>query len=118
MDQSQGYLSFREDRYREFFRHGARSESLASVFRDVYQDDYPEEAAPFGFVTRTDLYRIAEELRLPAGANLLDVGCGRGGPGLLVAQKLEAKLTGIDIVPEAVALARDFGRRFSLPHEP
>jgi len=118
MAEATTYLSFREDRYREFFRYGGASELLTNIYRDVYRDDYPEEASPFGFVTRRDLEWIADELRLSAGASLLDVGCGRGGPGMAVAQKLDARLTGIDIVAEAVALARQLQKRFRLRFAP
>src|SRR6185295_5620956 len=45
-------------------------------------------------------------LKLEPGAKLLDVGCGRGGPGLWIARKTGASLIGIDILPEAIAQAR------------
>jgi ubiquinone/menaquinone biosynthesis C-methylase UbiE len=44
---------------------------------------------------------------------LLDIGCGRGGPGLWIARELDVPLVGVDIIAEAVAgaaaRASDFG---------
>jgi methylase of polypeptide subunit release factors len=34
--------------------------------------------------------------------SMLDIGCGKGGPGLRLAEQLQLRLTGIDIIPEAV----------------
>src|SRR5205085_5823626 len=43
------------------------------------------------------------------------VGCGRGGPGLWLAQQLGARLTGVDFSPVGVAHARERGPRFLAP---
>lgn len=37
---------------------------------------------------------------------VLDVGCGRGGTVALMAERFEAKATGVDLAPEAVAFCR------------
>jgi len=74
----------------------------ARVGRAVLGDEYPEELAPYSFVSRSELRRFAEETRLTAGDMLVDVGCGRGGPGLWVAAQSAARYTGIDIAPSAV----------------
>lgn len=37
----------------------------------------------------------------------MDLGCGRGGPGLWLARKLKAVLLGLDLSREAVAQARE-----------
>lgn len=54
--------------------------------------------------------KIATELepRLPTrnGVRLLDVGCGRGGPTIELAEKLDAAATGIDLVPFNIATAQ------------
>jgi ubiquinone/menaquinone biosynthesis C-methylase UbiE len=93
---------WQEDRYREILRHPGKDGLLTQIWHDAYQEDYPVDADPFGFVTVTDLESIAAELKLGVGALLLDVGCGRGGPGLWVARKTGAVLRGLDILPEAV----------------
>jgi SAM-dependent methyltransferase len=96
---------WRQDRYRELFSAGQSSELLASIWRDVYADEYPAEIEPFGFVTRTDLRAFVDVLQVDRSATLLDMGCGRGGPGLWVARETGCELVGIDVLPEAVAQA-------------
>jgi SAM-dependent methyltransferase len=71
----------------------------------VYGDEYPEEAEPFGAATRSDLRRIAEVVGVGPGQVLLDLGCGAGGPGLLVAQRTGASLVGMDLSAVAIRQA-------------
>ncbi|KZB83350.1 class I SAM-dependent methyltransferase [Amycolatopsis regifaucium] len=78
----------------------------AEIWAEVYGDDYPAELDTYSFVTRTDLHRIATEARLEPGGRLADIGCGRGGPGLWVAARTYATLTGVDIAETALASAR------------
>ncbi|WP_051797245.1 class I SAM-dependent methyltransferase [Catenuloplanes japonicus] len=82
---------------------------------DVYGDDYPVELQPFGFVTRTDLERIAGLLEMPAGGLLVDVGCGRGGPGVAVARTAGARLLGLDVVASAIEGAPALAASLGLP---
>ena len=65
-----------------------------------------EDVDQNGFVTRTDLQQMLQYLKIGAGDNLVDLGCGRGGPGLWIARETGARLTGIDISPVAVEIAR------------
>lgn len=78
----------------------------ARIWAEVYGDEYPAELDTYSYVTRTDLHRIAVEARLAPGGRLADIGCGRGGPGLWVAARTYATLTGIDIAETALASAR------------
>jgi SAM-dependent methyltransferase len=73
--------------------------------REVYGNDYPEEAEPRSFVRLTDLRRIADDLRVGPGHTLVDLGCGHGGPGLWVARATGAAVVGIDLSPVAIASA-------------
>ena len=41
----------------------------------------------------------------------MDVGCGRGGPGLWVAATVSASHLGVDIAPSALAHVHDRTRR-------
>lgn len=50
--------------------------------------------------------RVALELGYSAGATLLDVGCGRGGPTIDLARQFGFDVTGIDLVAHNVSLAR------------
>ncbi len=78
----------------------------ARIWDEVYGDEYPAELDTYSYVTRTDLHRIATEARLEPGGRLADIGCGRGGPGLWVAARTYATLTGVDIAETALASAR------------
>jgi ubiquinone/menaquinone biosynthesis C-methylase UbiE len=85
---------------------GAKSAVMREAWRNAYGDDYPEEADPASFVTKTDLDRIVQELELKAGDDLVDLGCGPGGPGSHVACATGARLTGIDSATAALEFAR------------
>jgi ubiquinone/menaquinone biosynthesis C-methylase UbiE len=78
----------------------------ACVWRAVFGDEYPEGVEPFSFVTRSELGRFADGLNVSSGDTLVDVGCGRGGPGLWVAAATGAALVGIDVAETALAAAR------------
>jgi SAM-dependent methyltransferase len=54
---------------------------------------------------------VTAALRVPAGAVLVDLACGRGGYGLEIAARTGARLTGVDFSAEAVRQARDQARR-------
>ncbi|MCP2163246.1 class I SAM-dependent methyltransferase [Goodfellowiella coeruleoviolacea] len=102
-----GEFSQAETRYTEVLRRQRDSATLRRIYRDAYGADYPEEIDPFGFVTRTDLRRIADLVGLRPGQRLADIGCGRGGPGLWVAGELDVSLVGVDVVAAAVAEAAE-----------
>ena len=86
--------------------HGAqaRSPTLRRLWRHAAGDDYPEAFDHLSFVTRMELHRIADCLRLVSSSTLVDLACGTGGPGLRIARETGARLVGIDV--SAVALAR------------
>jgi SAM-dependent methyltransferase len=107
-------LAWQEDRYREVLRTPRKGDLLESIWRDAYGDDYPEDADPFGFVTLVDLEALFAALRLDQSSTLLDIGCGRGGPGLWIARRAECSLIGIDIVAEAIDHANQLKMRFGL----
>lgn len=75
----------------------SESPTLRESFREVYGADYPEEVTPLSYVTLTLLRRIAQAVSLGSGTTLIDLGCGRGGPGLWVARETSASLVGIDL---------------------
>ena len=82
-----------------------RSESYRDIFREVYGDDYPEEANPDSFVTITDLRTIAKNLNVGPEKTFIDLGCGRGGPGLWIARETRANYVGIDLSDNAIRQA-------------
>ena len=67
-----------------------------AIWREALGDEYPEGADPYSWVSRSELDEIADVVRA-TGQTLVDVGCGRGGPGLWVAKATGARLVGVDI---------------------
>jgi SAM-dependent methyltransferase len=76
------------------------------VCREVFGDEYPEGLGTHSYLSRTELARFVEEVRVGPGSLLADVGCGRGGPGLWVIAKTGANLVGVDISKAALDSAR------------
>jgi SAM-dependent methyltransferase len=76
------------------------------VWREVFGEEYPEGVEPYSYVSVTELHRFAEALRIGGDDRLIDVGCGRGGPGLWVAAKTGARVVGLDVADSALVAAR------------
>jgi ubiquinone/menaquinone biosynthesis C-methylase UbiE len=73
---------------------------------EAYGADYPAEVQPFGMTTWWVLGRFVSELRVGPGMHLVDLACGRGGPGLWVARATGATLTGVDWSAQGIASAQ------------
>jgi SAM-dependent methyltransferase len=78
----------------------------AEVWSRVLRDDYPLGLDTYSWTTWSELQRIADDLRCRSDDLLLDVVCGRGGPGLWVAATTGCHLLGLDIADAAVAAAQ------------
>jgi ubiquinone/menaquinone biosynthesis C-methylase UbiE len=98
--------------YEDFYRTPP-SKIILGIWQDVFGEDYASEVETAGFVTRSDLIRIVDYLRIGPGSMLADLGCGRGGAGLWLARETGADLIGIDLSVNGVAQASgrigDFG---------
>jgi ubiquinone/menaquinone biosynthesis C-methylase UbiE len=94
-----------DEHWRAFFAAVARSETRRKNRREVYGADFPEEVDPNSFLTMTELRRMAQELKVGSGDTFIDIGCGRGGPGLWVARETGAALIGLDQVEVALEQA-------------
>jgi SAM-dependent methyltransferase len=68
-----------------------------------------------GVVPAAAIPELADGLRLMPGSTLLDLACGRGAYGLLIAQATGATLIGVDFSAEAVAEAREQAARMGVP---
>lgn len=68
---------------------------------------YPETIQPFSFVPYDALTELAATLAIRPGQTLVDLGCGRGGIGRYVAERLGAGLVGVDSSSVAVKDARE-----------
>jgi ubiquinone/menaquinone biosynthesis C-methylase UbiE len=91
-----------------------KSDSFRNIFREVYGDDYPEEVNPDGFVTITDLENIINNIKVGPGDRFIDLGCGRGGPGLWIAKKTQADYVGIDLSENAIRKAKQRLKEFEI----
>jgi ubiquinone/menaquinone biosynthesis C-methylase UbiE len=94
--------------------HGAtgRSELIWRLAAEAYGEDYPAEVQPWGLTTWWVLGRCVSGLRVGPGQVLVDLACGRGGPGLWLARATGAELIGVDWSPVAVEAASDRARAF------
>ncbi|MFX1569066.1 MAG: class I SAM-dependent methyltransferase [Promethearchaeota archaeon] len=91
-----------------------RSESYRDLFREALSDDYPEEANPDGFVSLTEMQTIAKNLNVGPGKTFVDLGCGRGGPGLWIARETGANYIGIDFAETAIEGAKHRAKNFKI----
>jgi SAM-dependent methyltransferase len=64
-----------------------------------------------GVVAAEAISEIARELRLGPGGTLVDLACGRGGYGLLIARDAGARVIGVDFSAQAVREAREQAAR-------
>ena len=69
-------------------------------------DGPPPEVAPFSFVPMSGMRELTDLLDLQPRQTLVDLGCGRGGPGLWLASRSGARLVGVDSSAVAVEDAR------------
>jgi SAM-dependent methyltransferase len=84
------------------------------VWQEVLGPEYPVELAPYSFTTRSELARIAEEVRVGQDELLVDVGSGRGGPGLWVAAATGARYLAVDIAASGLDEVRRRAERLGL----
>jgi SAM-dependent methyltransferase len=88
--------------------------------RRVWQQaapDLPPEIEPYSFVSVALLGHVADALALSPGKTLVDLGCGRGGPSLWLAQARSAILIGVDFSAIAVQQAADRAALFGLANQ-
>ncbi len=83
-----------------------KSPTLRRVFETAYGVDYASDAEPFGYVTAGELRRVRDAIGVGAGDSVVDLGCGRGGPGLAVVAPTGASLVGVDLSSVAIGEAR------------
>jgi SAM-dependent methyltransferase len=73
-----------------------------------------------GFMTAAEIVALARRAGAGPGVRVLDVGCGVGGPGRLIAGELGCDYLGVDFSASAVAIAREHGNgcRFEVAQVP
>ena len=95
----------------EGFAAMAASPGIRRVWEAV-DPDMPPDVEPFSFVSAALLGHLAHALALSPGQTLVDLGCGRGGPGLWLARSQGASLIGVDFSPVAIQHAKERVRLF------
>lgn len=105
MADESGFLS-RAGTWDAFYTEARVAEFRRQLYRETFGDEYVAEAATDGYITRGELREMAAALRIGRGQKIVDLGCGRGGPGQWIARVTGAALTGIDFSEVALAQAR------------
>jgi ubiquinone/menaquinone biosynthesis C-methylase UbiE len=96
----------------EGYTASAASDGLRRLWQAA-EPDLPVEIEPFSFLSVGLLDHLSRTLALSSGQLLVDLACGRGGPGLWLARAAGASLIGVDFsavaVEQATARAGLFG---------
>jgi SAM-dependent methyltransferase len=105
-----GYRDFYNDITKRLERSGVGEASffLNYGYVSLGEGDEARFEVPDG-VFNPNSVRLAFELigrTSLRGRRVLDVGCGRGGTVALLADRFEAKASGVDLAPEAIAFCR------------
>ncbi len=97
--------------------HGVTAQStlFQSLAAQAYGLDYPAEVQPYGMTTWWTLGRCISGLRVGQDQSVVDLACGRGGPGLWLARATGARLTGVDWSGVAIEAARARAEAFLPP---
>ncbi len=52
------------------------------------------------------VWAVAEDLRLNGVSHALELGCGIGGPARIIAERYKCRVSGLDITPRQLTIAR------------
>jgi ubiquinone/menaquinone biosynthesis C-methylase UbiE len=80
----------------EIFDKVFDQEAQSHWVKSIFAEDLPDEIDPFSFITLPGLEDIVAWLDMSPGSLLIDLACGRGGPGLWLARRTGAELVGVD----------------------
>ena len=78
------------------------SEVAAEIRREVYGEDMGQQ----GWRGLDEQALIADLIRKSSPCEVLDIGCGSGGPSLALVQQTKCRLTGVDVEASGVEHAR------------
>jgi SAM-dependent methyltransferase len=84
---------------------------VQDIYKQIRCAGSDEDLGQNSWLTATEQDSYISLLRLGEGKELLDIGCGAGGPGIRIALKTGCSLTGIDAHPGAIAVATELARR-------
>lgn len=75
------------------------------VYAAVLGDEHPSELDTYSCLTRDELARMTTWLAGAGAGLLVDLGCGRAGPGVWVASRCGARLVGLDVTDAPFEIA-------------
>jgi ubiquinone/menaquinone biosynthesis C-methylase UbiE len=81
---------------------------------ELAEPDLAPQLEPFSFVSVSLLRYVVQALSLSPGQALVDLGCGRGGPGLWLAREAGVSLVGVDFSQVAIDQAAHRAALFGL----
>jgi SAM-dependent methyltransferase len=84
------------------------------VYAEVRREAWGEEIGQNSWLTRAELERFGQQLRLDGSARVLEIGCGSGGPALHLARATGCELVGVDMHEDGVANATRLAREAGL----
>lgn len=103
------------DGYDAVYAGATGSPTLSRIWKDhACGEGYPTEFGHISFLTIDEAARLVALSGLDEGALLVDLACGEGGPGLLIARDSGAELIGVDISAVGVANAAARAERVGL----
>jgi cyclopropane fatty-acyl-phospholipid synthase-like methyltransferase len=80
------------------------------VMAEIRRETYGEDIGQNSWITTDEYDTFYGWLDLPAGAHLLEIACGSGGPALYLARKFKCQITGLDINEEGIKTANQQAR--------
>jgi SAM-dependent methyltransferase len=84
-----------------------------SIRKKAFGDEYPEGLDPDGYITMSDLHNYVKYLNRRPENTIIDLGCGKGGPGMWIAREIGCNYVGIDKSHKAIEIAnrriKEFG---------
>jgi SAM-dependent methyltransferase len=85
-----------------------------SARRQVRAETFGEDLGQNSWLTAEEWRSFIKSLELTPEAEVLDVGCGSGGPACFLARTLGARVTGVDLDEGAVTTASEMARDHGL----
>ena len=87
--------------YKDFYTAIEQSKAFDTYATKVFGKNLGQH----GFSDLKEIHLMLEKLQLNKDSNVLDIGCGNGKIAEYVSDITQARVTGIDYVPEAIMLA-------------
>jgi ubiquinone/menaquinone biosynthesis C-methylase UbiE len=80
------------------------------VLQEVRKDAFGNDIGQNSWITTDEFLRLLKHLGLKSTSNVLEIGCGSGGPSLFMARTFGCHVAGIDINEKAIATADNMAR--------